>query len=150
MNTHTWGVPEVYQVWPQDQANQNDRPKKIWKKCPISDSNHQECVTPSETAHAAIHMYCTLFLSNKHFVCFTTFHHYGTYFTQSWRARGLTLSTGLMAMIWCSHCNDLASTSSWKPMLCFKPLQSKVAQDQHYYKSASLLLSSPQLIIPCM
>ena len=111
-----------------------------------SDSNHQECVTLSEPAHVAIHMHCTLFLSNKHFTCFTTFHHYGNYFPQSWRARGLALSTGLMARIWRSHCHDLASTSGWKPMPCFKPLQTEITQDQHYYKNASLLLSPPQLI----
>ena len=111
-----------------------------------SDSNHQECVTLSEPAHVAIHMYCTLILSNKHFTCFTTFHHYGNYFPQSWRTSGLALSTGLIARIRLSHCHNLASTSGWKAMPCFKPLKIEVLQDQHYYKSASLSLSPPQQI----
>ena len=31
----TWEDPEMYQIWTQNQANQNDWPKETRKKCPI-------------------------------------------------------------------------------------------------------------------
>ena len=33
-----------------------------------------------------------------------------------------SLTTGLVARIWCSHCHDPASISTWEPKPCFKPL----------------------------
>ena len=35
MHAHTWEDPEIYQIWTVNQANQNDWPKKTWKKYPI-------------------------------------------------------------------------------------------------------------------
>ena len=32
---HTWGDPELYQIWTLNQVNKNDWPKETWKKCPI-------------------------------------------------------------------------------------------------------------------
>ena len=32
---------------------------------------------------------------------------------QSQSARALSLTTGLVAKVWCSHCHDLTSISDW-------------------------------------
>ena len=32
---HMWEEPEIDQVWTENQANQNDWPKKTRKKCPV-------------------------------------------------------------------------------------------------------------------
>ena len=44
---------------------------------------------PSESAPGSIHMYCTLFPPNKYSAWFATFHFYGNFLLQSWRARAL-------------------------------------------------------------
>ena len=43
----------------------------------------------------------------------------------------LSLTNGLVSMIWCSHCQDLTPISGWEPKPCFKLLQAKPTQD-HY------------------
>ena len=63
--------------------------------------------TLSEAGPVSIHAYCTLFPPSKHFACFTTFHLCGNSFLQSWRARALSLTTGPVAKIQCSHHHDL-------------------------------------------
>ena len=64
--------------------------------------------SPSESAPMSIHTYCTLFPLNKYFTCFTTFPLGGNSLVQSQRARGLSLTTGLVARIWCFHHHDSA------------------------------------------
>jgi len=64
--------------------------------------------SPSESAPVSIHTYCTLFPLNKYFTSFTTFPHGGNSFLQNQRARGLSLTTGLVARIWCFHHHDPA------------------------------------------
>ena len=102
-------------MWTLNQANQNDWPKETQKKYPhTSDWNCHEGTTqdsPSESDHVSINMYCSPFPPNKHLTCFTTFCLCGNYFLQSGRARALSLTTGLMARIRCSHCWDLISVS---------------------------------------
>ena len=90
----------------------------------ISDLNHHEGGTFSESTHVSIHRYCTLLPPNKHFPCFS-FHLCGNSFLQSERARALSLATGLVARIWHSQCFGLTSVSGYKPKLCFKPLKSR-------------------------
>ena len=53
--------------------------------------------TTSATWEVPIHTYCSLFPPNKYFICFTTFYLCGNSFLQSWRARALSLTTGLVA-----------------------------------------------------
>ena len=59
--------------------------------------------SPSESAPAPIHTYCTLYPLNKYFTFFTAFPLGGNSLLQSQRARGLSLTTGLVARIWCFH-----------------------------------------------
>ena len=52
-----------------------------------------------------------LFPLNKYSTCFTTFRLGGNSFLQTWGLGLLSLTTGLVARIWCFHCCDLASVS---------------------------------------
>ena len=78
-------------------------PKESWKKLPHkSNSNCHEGVTQqlSESTHVSIHIYCILFfppLTNTLLVSLLS-NFVGT-LLQSWRARALSLTTGLMARI---------------------------------------------------
>ena len=81
----------------------------------ISDLNHHEGGTFSESTHVSIHRYCILLPPDKHFPCFY-FHLCGNSFLQSKRARALSLATGLVARIWHSQCFGLTSVSG-----CMKP-----------------------------
>ena len=76
-------------------------------------------------AWLSIHMYCNFLTHNKHFTCFTILHHHGNSL-QSQRARALSLTTGLVVRIWCSHGHTLTSIPGQKLKSCFKPLQAKV------------------------
>ena len=51
------------------------------------------------------------FPPNKHLTCFTTFHLCGIYFLQSWSARALLLTNGLVPRIRCSQCRNSTSIS---------------------------------------
>ena len=109
MCTHTWEGPESYQTQTQKQANHSDWPRETWKKCPHkSDSNKGTTLSLSPSMCLAIR---TLFLSNKHFTCFTTFplsakiHFYITDIPRS--CHWPLLPGGLEARIQHSHCNGL-------------------------------------------
>ena len=56
---------------------------------------------------------CTLFPPNKYLTCFTTFCLCGNSFLQ--RPGSLSLTTGLVARIWCSHCCDPAQSLVGNP-----------------------------------
>ena len=50
----------------------------------------------------------------------------------------MSLTTGLVARIWCSHRQDPGSISAWKPKPHFKLFQAEATQDQnHHHQSAS-------------
>ena len=69
----------------------------------------------SEFTRVSICTNCTLFFFpplDKYFVSLL-FIFVGIIFLQSWRARALSLSTGLVARIWCSHFQELTSVSGW-------------------------------------
>ena len=72
-----------------NQANQNDWPKEIRKKCPINEIQTTVRMKlrnfPSESAHLSIHADCTLFPPNKYF----TFLLCGNSLLQSQRASAL-------------------------------------------------------------
>ena len=95
-----------------------------------------------ESIHVSTHMYYllhTLFPPNEHFTCFTTFSLYGNSFLQSKRARALSLTTDLVAGIWCSHHPYPTSISGQELKPYFKSLQAKATQDQHELGSRSFL-----------
>ena len=70
------------------------------------------------------------FSPSKYFICFISFCLCGNSFLKSWRARALSLTTGLVARIQHSHCCDLISVSGQEPKPCFKVLQAKATRDQ--------------------
>ena len=75
----------------------------------------------------------TLFPSNKHFTCFTSFHLFMEIHFYSQQARALSLATdshGLVVRIQCSPCHGLTSISGWEQKLCFKILLAKATPDQ--------------------
>ena len=102
--------PEIYQMWTVNQANQNDWPKETRKKCPIkliqTTLKAQYRDSPSESAHVSIQMHCTLFLliNILHASLVSIF--VGILFCKVERPGPLSLTTGLVARIWCSHCCD--------------------------------------------
>ena len=98
----------------------------------------------SESACVSLYTYCTLFPPNKHFTCFTTFCLCGSSFLQSQRARALSLATGLVARIQCSHCLGLTPISGRELKPCFKPLQAEATWDQAQRPETCLSLG-PQL-----
>ena len=63
MCTHTQEDSEIYQMWTQSQANQNDWPKETWKKWPIKVIQNATRVwlsnSLSEPTHVSIYTYCT-------------------------------------------------------------------------------------------
>lgn len=71
-----------------------------------------------ESICVSIHTFSTLsFPPKKHFTCFTTFPLCGNFFVQSWKASALSLTTCLVANIWCSpyHHQTLISGRELKP-----------------------------------
>ena len=73
--------------------------------------------------------------------CFTAFCLCGNSFLQSQRARALSLTTGLVARIWCFHRCDPASISGWEARPCSKLLQAEATGDHHQKKKNSVLWS---------
>ena len=71
-----------------------------------------------------------LFVLQTHAPCFTTFY---LLEVLSCKAEGpglLSLTTGLVVRVWCSHCCGLASVSGWEPKARSKPLQAEATWDQ--------------------
>ena len=113
MCEHTWEDPEIYQIWTVNQADLNDWLKEIQKKCLIKVIQTAKRVqlsdSASEAAYVFIHMYCTLFLLINtflfkmlhYFLCLWTF-----FFFKAEGPGPLSLTTGLVPRIWCSHCHD--------------------------------------------
>ena len=59
-------------------------------------------------------------------------------FCKAEEPRSLSLTTGLVARIWCSHHHDPDSISAWKPKPHFKLFQAEATQDQnHHHQNAS-------------
>ena len=81
----------------------------------------------SEPTHVCLFT-CTIFPPNKHFTCFTIFRLCGNSFLQRWRARALSLASGLVVRIQRSHCCGLTSISGREPKSCFKPLKAEATE----------------------
>ena len=89
----------------QNQANRNDWPKEIWKQCPIKVIQTTTRVLLSLSLPVCLSAHTGLFflLTNTGF---TIFHLCANSFLQSQRARALSLTSGLVTRIWCSHCHN--------------------------------------------
>ena len=66
----------------------------------------------------------------------------GILFLQSCRARALSLTFGLVASIWCSHCCDPTSITGRELKPCFKLLQAEATRDQIH-----LVLFNSQIVL---
>lgn len=97
---------------------------------PVSEADHREAGTLSAPTHVSIHS--ASFSSNKHLTCFTAFHLCGNPFLQNRRAMILSLATGLVVRVQCSHSWGLTSTSGQKLKSCFQLLPVKAAWDHLY------------------
>ena len=76
----------------------------------------------------SIHSLHIPFPPNKYFTCFTTFHLHGNFLLQSRRARALSLITGRVARIWCSHHQDPTSSLAGEPKPCLKLHRTKPSE----------------------
>ena len=92
----------------------------------------QLSLSPSESARVAMNTYCVLFflLMNTLLVSLLSVF-VGIHFWKTEEPRSLSLTTGLVARIWCSHCCNLASISGWKLKPHVKPLEVKATRDQY-------------------
>ena len=113
MHAQTWKDPEIYEIWTVNQANKNDWPKENQKKHPIkiiqTTMRARLRDSPSESAHVSIHTYCTLFLQINTLLASLLSRLVGILFCKAEGPRPLSLTTGLVARIWCSHLCDLTS-----------------------------------------
>ena len=129
-----WEDPEInYQS--SDMDSEPGKPKWLAKgnleEMPHKSSSNYHKGAPqwfSKSVHVSIHMNYTLFLLIN--TCFNTFHLWGSSFLQSWRTTALSLTTSLVARIWCFHRGGLTSISGQEPKPCFKSLQAEATWDQ--------------------
>ena len=113
MRAHTREDPETRQIWTLHQANQNDWSEGNRKKRPrkVSPTARRVQLRLSESARVCPHV-LYFFPPDKHFPCFTTPHLCGNSFLlYSRRSRALSLTTGLVVMMRCSHRHSLISIS---------------------------------------
>ena len=143
MRVHTWEDLEIYHLRTVNQASQNDWPKETQKKCPmkvIQTARRCNSRTLSLSPPACLSTHTVLFfllintwpasrLSVLVEIIFC-------------RAKGpgpLSLATGLVARIWCSHRRDPASVSGWEPKPRSRPSRAKATW------SSLLHLSEPSI-----
>ena len=110
----------MFSIWTVNQKNQNDYPKEKWKKCPIrviqtamraqlSDSPWVHlCVYPTGTAF--------FFPLYKHFASLLSVF-VEILFCKAIGPGSLSLTTGLVARIWCFYCYDSAQSLAGSPSL---------------------------------
>ena len=103
-----------------NQANQNGSPKETIKKYPIKVTETalrmwlSNSRTHPQSVHVSVHTYCTLFLLINTLLA-TTSCLVEIPFCKAEGSEPLSLTTGLVAKIWCFHCWDLALISGWEP-----------------------------------
>ena len=140
MCMHTWENPEIHQIWTLNQANQNDWSKETWKKCPINVIQAAMRVRLSLWARPRVYphiLYSFFLLINTLLVSLLSVF-VGILFLQSRTARALSLTTGLVARIRCSHCRDPTSITGRELKSCFKPLQAKATRDHIWCRNPGI------------
>ena len=117
-----------------NQANYNDLPKENQKKYPIkliqTATRVQLRDSPSESAPMCLSTHTILFF----FLINTLLASLLSIFVEilSYKAKGpgpLSLTTGLVARIWCFHYLNQAPISDWEPKPLSKSLQAKATQN---------------------
>ena len=84
--------------------------------------------------------------SSYYFTCCTTFCLCGNFFSTKLKGQGpLSLTTGLVPRICCSHYHHPPLISDWEPKPHSKPLQAKATQD-HICSKSSRIFQYPQLL----
>ena len=101
---------QIYQIQTQNQANQNDLPKETQKKCPIWVTQTTTKARLSLSVHPCVYPHILYSFPPRN-TWFITSCLCGNSLLKSWRARTLSLTTGLVAGIQHSHCWDLTSIS---------------------------------------
>ena len=144
MHAHTWEDPEVYQIRTVNYANQNDWPKENQEKYPV------------KVIETAMRVWLWLFFSPWVCPCaylpllyllslntyFTTFRLCGNSFLQSRGPGPFSLTTGVVARIWCFHHHDpaqfLAEKTSPHPSCCrLEPPEIKTTTMRSTHKTAT-------------
>ena len=128
------GGSATHQIRTLNRINQSDLSDENRKKCPIIQTATRAWLrdTLKSPPRVSLHMYFALFPSNKYFTCFILSIFVGILFPRSRRARDLSLTTGLMARIRCSHHCDPTSTSGQELKACFKQLQAEATWDHDH------------------
>lgn len=109
---HTWEVdPEIYQIWAMNQANQNDWSKETWKRYPIKVIQTRGCDSSDshpESSCVTVHKYCTFPLLINALLA-PLFSIFAEILLCKAKGSGpMSLTTGLIARIWCFHCHNPA------------------------------------------
>ena len=120
-----------------NQPNQNDWPKDTQKKCPIKVIQTATRVRLRDSLSLSLSLpmclpTCTVYflpLINSSLPSLLS-NFVEILFCKGEGAGPLSLTTGLVARIWCSHHRDPASIPTWEPKPCFKPLQAEATRDQ--------------------
>ena len=112
-------------------GKQEERLHKVIQTAMSTWLSHSLSLSLSEPASVSIHMYCTLFflLINTLLASLLSIF-VGILFCIAKGPRPLSLTTGVVARIWCFHCCDAASISGWEPKPHSRPLQAKATWDQ--------------------
>ena len=122
MHVPTWEDPEINHVRTVKQANHNDWPKETWKKYPIKiiQTTIRMLLSNSlpESDCMSIHTYCILFflLINTLLASLISIL-VEILFCKAKGPGPLSLTTGLVARIWCFYCYDSAQSLAGSPSL---------------------------------
>ena len=95
-------------------------------------------MTPSLSCLVSVHTHCTLFPLHKHFTGFTAFHLHENSFCKAEGPGPWSLTSGLVARIWCFLCCNPASVSGWEPKPRSKMLQAEATWDQSELRDTDL------------
>ena len=109
-------------LWTVNQANWNDWPKESRKKCPkrVIQTAMRGRLSESFSLSSPLCLStCTVlfffFFLNKYLTCFITFQFWGILFCKAKGPGSLSLTTGLVAGIWCFRRCDPAQTLAGNP-----------------------------------
>ena len=132
MHGHTGENPEINQTQTDNQAKMTRNLEEMLYQ---SDSNYHEGTTLSLGPPRCLTTHTVLFslLINTLLVLLLSLSVGILFCKTEGTGWALSLTSGLVSMIWCSHCHDLTPTSGREPKPCFKLLQAKPTQDHYNY-----------------
>ena len=131
----TWEDRELYQIRTVNQANQNDWSRETRKKYPIKviriATRMRPRNSPSGSAHVHIwpHTLYSFFLLRNTLLASVLSVLVKILICKAEGPGPLSLTTGLVARIWCFYRRDLASISGWEPKPRSTPFQAETTRD---------------------